>query len=90
MALQAQEQFYHLMTRLKTNSRVASTLPIYNILVTEIVNRLIVSKPAKNIEYISEPFPKISEPQAEAQVWKLSKDGPVLEQQQACSCSRYQ
>jgi hypothetical protein len=51
--LQQQEQFYQMMTRLKTNSRAASTKA--DAIVTEIVDGLIVSKPAKKIEYISEP-----------------------------------
>jgi hypothetical protein len=51
MNFQQQEQFYQMMTRLK--SRAASTKE--DAIVTEIVDGLIVSKPAKKIEYISEP-----------------------------------
>jgi hypothetical protein len=39
-----QEQFYRVMNRLKTNSRAASTS---NARVTEMINGLLVSKPAK-------------------------------------------
>ena len=63
------------MTRLKTNSRAASTSDAR---ITEMINGCLVSKPAKKIEYISEPAPKISKP--EAQVWILTKDGLVLQQ----------
>jgi hypothetical protein len=80
MNLQQQEQFYQLMNRLKGNSRVAS-LPKEGAIVTEIVDGLIVSKLAKKIEHISEPGAKTSEP--EAQVWNLTKDGPVLQSKAA-------
>ena len=42
--MRLQEEFYHVVTRLKTNSRVASTP---NARVTEMVNGLLVSKPTK-------------------------------------------
>ena len=61
MNLQQQERFYQMVTRLKANSRAAST-PKDDAIVTEIVNGLIVSKPAKKIEYLSEPQ-KTSEPE---------------------------
>lgn len=64
MNLQAQEQFYQMMSRLRANSRAASTSKD-DVLVTEMINGLIVSKPAKKIEYLSEPAQKIKEPQAE-------------------------
>ncbi len=78
MNLQQQEQFYQMMTRLKANSRAAS-IPKHDVLVTEIVDGLIVSKPAKKIEYLSEPQ-KIEQ---EAKVWNLTKDGPILESKAA-------
>ena len=51
MNLKQQEQFYQMMTRVKANSRAAS-VPKEDAIVTEIVDGLIVSKPAKKIEYI--------------------------------------
>lgn len=48
MNFQAQEQFYQMVTRLKANSSAGSTLKD-DVLVTEIVDGLIVSKPAKKI-----------------------------------------
>jgi hypothetical protein len=44
MNLQQQDQFYQVMTRLKTNSRAASTKD--DARVTEMINGLFVSKPA--------------------------------------------
>jgi hypothetical protein len=45
-----------MMTRLKANSSSrAASVPKEDAIVTEIVDGLIVSKPAKRIEYISEP-----------------------------------
>lgn len=44
MNLQQQEQFYQMMTRLKTNSRAASTTGTRG---TEMVNGLLVSKSLK-------------------------------------------
>jgi hypothetical protein len=76
-----------MMTRLKTNSRAAS-VPKEDSIVTEIVNGLIVSKPAKRIEYISEPAAKTSEPQA--QVWNLTKDGPALQKESKAASTQYQ
>jgi hypothetical protein len=52
MNLQQQDQFFHWMTRVKANSRAASTTE--DTIVTEMVDGLIVSKPAKRIEYIGE------------------------------------
>ena len=66
------------MNRVKANerSRAASTPANEkeNETLTEVMNGLIVTRPAKKIEHISEPA---SQPQA--QVWNLTKDGPVLE-----------
>ena len=80
MNLQQQEQFYQFMNRVKANerSRAASTPANEkeNETVTEVMNGLIVTRPAKKIEHISEAR-TTSEPQA--QVWNLTKDGPVLE-----------
>jgi hypothetical protein len=48
MNLQQQEEFYQVMTRVKTNSRAASTqVSKDDARVTEIINGLLVSKPAK-------------------------------------------
>jgi hypothetical protein len=77
MNLQQQEQFYQMVTRLKANSRAASASTKDDAIITEMVNGFIVSRPAKKIEYISEPAPKASEPK----VWNLNKDGPVLQQE---------
>jgi len=62
MNLQQQEQFYQMISLHKERgSRAASSsVPKEDAIVTEIVNGLIVSKPAKKIEYIGEP--KESEP----------------------------
>ena len=46
MNLQQQEAFYQMMTRLKTNSRVASWSNIEDVRITEMVNGLLVSKPS--------------------------------------------
>ena len=73
------EQFYQMMTRLK-RSRTASTQKgaNANARVTEMVNGVLVSKPAKKIEYISEPKPTTTN---EPKVWSLTKDGPLLQQE---------
>jgi hypothetical protein len=76
-----QEEFYQVMTRLKTNSRAAST-PDADARVTEMVNGLLVSKPAKKIEEVEVTEAKQTTKEAQPQVWKLTKYGPVLEQQQ--------
>jgi hypothetical protein len=86
MNLQQQEQFYQMMTRLKTHSR-AGSVPKEDAIVTEIVNGLIVSKPAKKIEHISEAK-TTSEPQA--QVWNLTKDGPVLQKESKAASTQYE
>lgn len=85
MNLQQQEQFYQIMTGLKQSSRAAS-LPETELRVTEMgSNGVLISRPAKKVEYISQPVPKTSqlEPQAQAQVWNLTKNGPVLESKAA-------
>ena len=79
MNLQQQERFYQAMARLRANSRAAAVTK-EDATVTEIINGLIVSKPLKKIEHISEAKPT-SEPQA--QVWNLTKDAPVLESKAA-------
>jgi hypothetical protein len=63
MNLQQQERFYQWMTRVKANSssRAASTTK-EDAIVTEIVNGLIVSKPAKKIEHLSTKETQTSEP----------------------------
>jgi len=69
-----QEEFY----QARTNSR-ATSLPEVEIRVSEMdSNGVLISKPLKKVEYISEPTPK-SEPETEAQLWNHSRNGPVLE-----------
>ena len=70
MNLQQQEQFYQMITRLRPNSRTAS-LPEAETRITEVNNGIIVTRPLKKIEYISE-HSKTSEPEAESQVWNLT------------------
>jgi hypothetical protein len=71
--LNLQEQFYQVMTNSRLrSSRAASTKDAR---ITEMMNGLLVSKPLKKIEHISEP----SEPQA--QVWNITSRGPVIEQE---------
>ena len=88
MNFQQQEEFYQVMTRLKANSNSrAASLPEAEIRVSEMdSNGVLVSKPLKKIEHISEAT-TTSEPQA--QVWNLTKDGPVL-QSKAASTSANQ
>ena len=52
MNLQEQEQFYQMMTRLRANSRPAST-PKDDVLVTEMINGVIVTRPAKKFQEIT-------------------------------------
>ena len=85
MNFQQQEVFYQAMTRLNNNkansrSRAASTQESKDdARVTEIINGLLVSKPAKKIEEVTEAKTTRTK---EAQVWKLTPQGPVLEQQE--------
>jgi hypothetical protein len=51
MNLQQQERFYQWMTRVKANERSRAASTKEDPIVTEIVNGLIVSKPAKKIEH---------------------------------------
>jgi hypothetical protein len=62
MNLQQQEQFYQFMNRVKANERSRAASTKEDTIVTEIVDGLIVSKPAKKIEYISTKETKPSEP----------------------------
>ena len=83
MSLQQQEQFYQMMTRLRRLRAASSSVPKEDAIVTEIVNGLIVSKPAKKIEYLSTKEDKATTTnESQAKVWNLTKDGPVLAQQQ--------
>jgi hypothetical protein len=71
-----QEEFYEVMTRLKTNSRAASTQASKeDARVTEMTNGLLVSKPAKKIEEVTEAK---TTKEAQPHVWSLTKQGPVL------------
>ena len=78
-----------MMTRVKGNSRAAS-LPEAEIRVSEIdSNGVLISKPLKKVEEISEATQTTTT--NEAQVWKLTPQGPVLEQEsKVCFCCRYQ
>ena len=71
MNLQQQEEFFQMMTRVR-GSRAAS-LPKEDTIVTEIVEGLIVSKPAKRIEHISASEANPSK-EAQAQVWNLTRN----------------
>ena len=51
-------------------------------MITEVHDGLIVTRPAKRIEYLSETQ-KTSEQEAQAKVWNLTKDGPVLQSKAA-------
>ena len=64
MNLREQEQFCQMMTRLKANSRAASTETEAkeDTMITEVHDGIIVTRPAKKIEYLSESQ-KISEPE---------------------------
>ena len=70
MNLQQQERFYQAMSR----SRAASTSKRDDKIITEVVEGLIVSRPAKRIEHISE-----TKTTNDAKVWNLTKDSPVPE-----------
>ena len=67
------------MSRLRANSRAAS-VPKEDVMVTEVMNGLIVSRPAKRIEHLSTGEAKSTN---DAKVWNLTKDGPVLESKAA-------
>jgi hypothetical protein len=73
MNLQQQDQFYQMMSRLKANSssRAASTKE--DKIITEVVNGLIVSKPAKKIEYLSTSETQKNESEAEPIVIDLQE-----------------
>ena len=56
MNLQQQDQFYQMMTRLRANSRAASSteLPEAERRVTEMINGQLISKPAKKVTLVQE------------------------------------
>ena len=56
MNLQQQDQFYQMMTRLRANSRAASSteLPEAERRVTEMINGQLISKPAKKVTLVEE------------------------------------
>ena len=62
MNLQQQDQFYQMMNRVKANERSRAASTKEDAIVTEIVDGLIVSKPAKKIEYLSTKETQASEP----------------------------
>ncbi len=72
-----------MMTRLKANSRAASTETEAkeDTMITEVHDGLIVTRPSKKIEYLSEPAQ--TQQESKAQVWNLTKDGPVPESKAA-------
>jgi hypothetical protein len=64
-----QEHFYKVMTRLRANSRAASTSTqisetIDDARVTELINGVLVSKPAKKVTDLSNQEQQESEPEA--------------------------
>ena len=63
------------MTRQRSR---AASVPKEDVMVTEVLNGLIVSRPAKRIEHLSTGEAK-STNDAQPKVWNLTKDGPVLE-----------
>jgi hypothetical protein len=70
---QFQEEFYRVMTRLKANSRAASstTIQLPEARVWEMdSNGVLVSKPLKKVEEVSETKTKQT---SEPQVWDLKK-----------------
>jgi hypothetical protein len=78
MNLQQQEQFYQVMTRLRGNSRAAS-LPEAEIRVNEMdSNGVLIIKPLKKVEEITEAKATTTK---EARVWRLTPQGPILEQE---------
>jgi DNA-binding protein Fis len=66
MDLQQQEEFYQVMTRLKTNSRAASTkeegIERSEARVTEMINGQLISKPAKKVTKFDDVKEKEKEP----------------------------
>ena len=46
------------------------------------INGVLVSKPTKKIEYLSDSEPSEPQTQQQVKVWKLTPDGAVLEQQE--------
>ena len=79
MNLQQQDQFYQWMTRLRTNSRAASTTTKDDVRITEMINGQLISKPAKKIEEVTEA--KTTTTINEPKVWNLTKNGPILQQE---------
>jgi len=72
-----QEEFYQVMTRLKTNSRAASS-PEAEIRMCEMdSNGVLINKPLKKVEDVTEAK---TTNERQAQVWRLTPQGPVLEQ----------
>jgi hypothetical protein len=62
MNLQQQERFYQFMNRIKANERSRAASTKEDTIVTEIVDGLIVSKPAKKIEYVDDVKEQEKEP----------------------------
>ena len=78
MNLQQQERFYQWMTRLRANSRAASTEAKEETMITEVHDGIIVTRPAKKIEYLSTSEKKESEPIViDLQQQQKSKAGSV-------------
>jgi hypothetical protein len=62
MNFQQQEQFYQMMTRLKSRAASTPANEKENETVTEVMNGLIVTRPAKKFEHLSTSETKESEP----------------------------
>ena len=78
MNLQQQERFYQMMTTDQKQIQAAchtETEAKEDTMITEVHDGLIVTRPAKKIEYLSEPAQ--TQQESEAQVWNLTKDRPV-------------
>ena len=75
-----QEQFYQMMTRLKANqSRAAASTPKDDVMITEMINRVIVTRPAKKYQEITETSttPQVIDLQDYAATQSQSKAGSV-------------
>ncbi len=71
-----------MMTRLK--SRAASTESKDDVRITEMVNGVIITRPAKKFEEINtNNESKSGQAIVEPQVWNLTRQGPVLESKAA-------
>ena len=58
----------------------AISTPTEDARITEVHDGIIVTRPLKKVEYLSETQ-KTGEQEAQAQVWNLTRNGPVLQQE---------